>query len=214
MPRRLSFVLLLFLGLAGQTRAHPHVYVDAEVGFDITASHLSSLHIVWTYDEFTTLTLFDILDLDADGDGVLNEIDLAKVAAGETDWPPDFNGDVYLEADQRPVELAKPTNASAEMHGDRIAVRFDLPLNEPLDLSLGTAILRLYDPTYYYAYTATGLRNPSPGEGPCRASIVAFEADAAAAALQEQLAGLSREEMPEQANVGRLFADEIVLTCN
>lgn len=214
MPRRLSFVLLPFLGLAGQVSAHPHVFVDVDVGLDINASRLSSLQIVWTYDEFTTLTLFDILDLDTDGDGVLNEDDLAKVAAGETDWPPDYNGDVYLEVDQRPVELAKPTNASAEMHGDRIAVRFDLPLNEPLDLSLGTAILRLYDPAYYYAYTATGLTNPAPGQDLCQATIVPFEADAAAAALQEQLAALSREEMPEQANVGRLFADEIVLTCN
>jgi len=103
-PRRLSFVLFPFLGLAGQASAHPHVFVDVDVGFDINASRLSSLQIVWTYDEFTTLTVFDILDLDADGDGVLNEIDLAKVAGGETDWPPDYNGDVYLEADQRSVE--------------------------------------------------------------------------------------------------------------
>ncbi|MFD3191820.1 DUF1007 family protein [Sedimentitalea sp. HM32M-2] len=44
-----------FLGLAGQAGAHPHVFVDAEVGIDINVSRLSSLHIAWTYDEFTTL---------------------------------------------------------------------------------------------------------------------------------------------------------------
>ena len=73
----------------------------------------------------------------------------------------------------------QPTNASAEMQGDRIAVRFDLPLNELPDLSLGTMILRLYDPTYHYAYTATGLTNPAPdkGEGLCQATLVAFEAE-------------------------------------
>ena len=227
MRRLLSLVLLPFLGTAGQTSAHPHVFVDVDVGFHIIGSHLSSLHIVWTYDEFTTLnliswtyneftasTLFDILDAEPDGNGDLNQDDLAKIAAGETDWPPGYNGDVYLESGHRPVELAKPTNASAEMHDDRIAVRFDLPLNEPLDLSMGAAIVRLYDPTYYYAHTVTGVTNPIPGAGPCQATIAAFEADAAAAALQEQLAALSRDEMPEQANVGRLFADTIVLTCS
>ncbi|RKF16698.1 DUF1007 family protein [Roseovarius spongiae] len=202
----------MFLCVAGQSAAHPHVFVDTEVGFDIDASRLSSLHIVWTYDEFTTLTIFDILELDADGDGVLNKDDLAKVASGETDWPDGYNGDVYLEADQRQVGFGKPTNASAEMHGDKIVVRFDLPLNEPLDLSPGTAVLKFYDPNYYYAYTATGLMNPDTGS--CHATIVPFEADAAAAALQNQLAALSREETPEQQNVGQLFADEIVLTCN
>ncbi len=214
MPRRFLFILLPFLGVTGQAAAHPHVFVDAEVGFDTNASRLLSLHIAWKYDEFTTLALFDILDLDADGDGVLNDEDLAKVASGETDWPEDYNGDVYLDADRRPIKLAKPTNASAKMRGDRIVVRFDLPLNEPLDLSFESAILRLYDPTYYYAYTATGIIDPAAGSSPCRATIVPFEADAATAALQKQLAALSREEMPEQANVGRLFADEIMLTCN
>lgn len=212
--RHFPFILLTILGVAGQSAAHPHVFVDAEVGFEIHASRLASLHIAWTYDEFTTLTLFDILNLDSDGDGVLSEEDLAQVAAGETEWPDDYNGDVYLEADRRPIRLAKPKNATAEMSSDRITVRFDLPLNEPLDLSFGTAILRLYDPTYYYAYTATGIGNPAPGTGPCQATIVPFEADAAAALLQKQLAALSQEEMPEQANVGRLFADEIILTCD
>ncbi len=213
-PRHLPFLLLPLIGLTGPALAHPHIFVDAEVGFDIEAAQLTSLRITWTYDEFTTLVLFETLNLDTDGDGVLNAEDLAKVAAGETEWPDGYNGDVYLEAGQQVIAFGKPTNASAEMPGDKVTVRFDLPLKEPLDLSAGSAVLRLYDPYYYYAYTVTGLTKPEPGEGSCQATLVPFQADDATAALQDQLAALSREEMPEQENVGRLFADEIVLTCD
>jgi len=49
--------------------------------------------------------------------------------------------------------------------------------------------------------------------GTCEAEVAPFEPDAAAAALQAQLAALFREETPEQDNVGRLFSDEVSLTC-
>lgn len=133
-PRRLFYVLLPMLSLAGQAIAHPHVFVDADVGFAVNGTRLDSLRIAWTYDEFTTLVLFDILDLDADGDGVLTDDDLAKVVKGETDWPEGYDGDVHLEVGGVPVALTRPTNASAEMRDDRMVVVFDLPLEAPLDL--------------------------------------------------------------------------------
>ena len=213
MPRLLLSWVLMVLSATGRAAAHPHVFVDAEIGFAITDSRVSALRISWTYDEFTTLVLFDILDLDADGDGVLNEDDLANVAAGETEWPEHYNGDVYMEISGDPIVLDRPFNASAEMQGDRITVRFDLPLREPHDLSGDTANLRLSDPSYYYAYTVTGATVALPGTATCRATVVPFEADAATAELQRQLEALSREESPEQPDVGHLFADEVVLTC-
>ena len=90
---------------------------------------------------------------------------------------------------------------------------FDLPLSEPILIENTTASLRLYDPIYYYTYSIL----PEPGstglpEG-CQIQIVPFQPDAAANALQEQLAALSREDTPTQENVGRLFADEVSLTC-
>lgn len=214
MPRHLILLLLPFLGLPAPAAAHPHVFVDAAVGFRVEGTELSSLRVSWVYDEFTSLILFDILSLDADGDGLLNDADLARVVEGETDWPDDYNGDIYLEAGGRQVALGRPMNASAEMPDDRIIVHFDLPLSAPLDLTDGPAILRLYDPNYYYAYTVTVRTGPMFEAGACAATVTPFEPDETTSALQDQLAALSREEFPEQENVGRLFADEVVLTCD
>ena len=67
--------------------SHPHVFVDARTGFHFDAQgRLTALRITWTYDAFTSLKLFDILDLDKDNDGLLDDADRAAIVAGETEW--------------------------------------------------------------------------------------------------------------------------------
>ena len=94
------------------------------------------------------------------------------------------------------------------MSDARIEVSFDLPLKSPLMVDKG-AELRLYDPTYYYSYTAVSVE---PAEN-CELALRRFEPNQATSGLQVQLARLSREETPEQENVGRLFSDVIELKC-
>lgn len=204
----------MMMSLSEPVRAHPHIFVDAGSDFLFDeAGRLAALRISWRYDEFATLFMFDVLDLDTDGDGRLDDADRAAIVAGETDWPPDYEGDVYLDVAGAKRALTRPENAVAEMVDDRIIVHFDLPLADPVDMSGIRATLRLYDPSYYYAYSATDtprLVNEPPG---CAATIVPFVPDDAAAKAQAQLAALSREETPSQPNIGRLFSDEIVLSC-
>ncbi|WP_417586688.1 DUF1007 family protein [Pararhodobacter oceanensis] len=210
-----GIALLSAMCLGQSAGAHPHVFVDAKAGFLFTGQgQLRGLRISWTYDAFTTLFLIDALDLDRDGDGQLNDEDRAAIVAGETDWPPDYNGDVYLEVAGQPRVLTRPENAVAGMEGDQITIVFDLPLAEPEALDGNPAILRLYDPVYYYAYQILPddtLLQDLPRI--CEAAVIPFEPDSASAALQAKLAALSREETPEQEDVGRLFSDQVRLTC-
>jgi ABC-type uncharacterized transport system substrate-binding protein len=214
MPRPPAVSLLALL-IAAPAGAHPHVFVDAGAGFRLDGDgRLEGLRISWTYDEFTSLVLLDVLDIDADGDGELDDADRAAIVAGETDWPDDYDGDVHLEVGGAPRALGRPEGGEAGLEDGRITVRFDLPLAEPAELGDATAVLRLYDPTYFYAYTVVAA--PAPGELPagCVADLLPFVPDAATAELQAELAALSREEVPEQEGVGRLFADEVVLRCD
>ena len=205
------YATLCGLSLASPAFAHPHIFVDARAGFIFNeAGQLSALRIHWTYDAFTSLTLFDILDLDKDNDGALDDADRAAIVAGETEWQDGYKGDTYLEAGGADVPLAKPVNGSAWLAEDRISVTFDLPLQVPLQVT-GEILLKLYDPSYYYAYTVIGLEETEMGS--CMADFQSFEPDEAAADLQAQLALLSQEETPEQEDVGRLFADEVRLRC-
>ena len=195
--------------------AHPHVFVDARAGFLFnTGAELQALRISWTYDALTSLFLLDALDLDRDGDGQLDDADRAAIVAGETEWPPEFKGDVYLELEGEDRPLTRPQNAAARMEDGLISVVFDLPLGAPVALSGGAAVLRLYDPGFYYAYTILDGGPLSEGlPDTCAVQIIAFEENEATAELQAELRALSQEEVPDQDNVGRLFADEIVVSC-
>lgn len=196
---------------ASPLAAHPHVFVDARAGFQFAEDgRLAGLRITWTYDAFTSLTLFDVLDLDKDGDGALNDDDRAAIVAGETGWADDYKGDTYLERDGADVALARPLNGKAWLKEDRITVTFDLPLAAPMDVT-GDVILKLYDPFYYYAYTVVGLDEASAGG--CTAKLVSFVPEEASSELQSLLAKLSRDETPEQEGVGRYFADQVKLSC-
>lgn len=210
--RRLLCLFAALSVIAGQpASSHPHVFVETRAGFMFDPEgRLASLRITWTYDAFTSLVLFDILDLDKDRDGKLDEEDRAAVVAGETSWGEGYNGDIFVELGEATVPMAAPTNGSAWMTEDRITVAFDLPLAEPLDTD-GALLLRFYDPAYYYAYEVVALEDGV--RNGCTAEIIPFEPDAATAELQRQLAALSREETPEQADVGSLFADQVWLRC-
>lgn len=214
MLRKFWSVFFLAVCLGGVAKAHPHVFVDARTGFIFDEDgQLSALRISWTYDEFTTLILFESLNLDQDGDGQFNDADRAAVIKGETSWAPDYKGDVYLEVAGQDYPLGRPRAAAVTFEDHRVEVSFDLPLARPVAVNDAPAILRLYDPIFYYAYTILPALVGSDLPDGCQEQVVPFEPDAAASALKEQLAALSREDTPSQDNVGRLFADEVRLTC-
>ena len=208
--------MMMWLVLAqGPASAHPHIFVDAKAGFHIAEDgSLTGLYISWTYDPFTTLFLFDALDLDRDKDGQLNDDDYAAILRGETEWADGYVGDIYLEVNEKVQPHLRPVDAKADYSNDQITIRFDLPLAEPVNVPGQDVSLRLYDPNFYYAYSVVEITNPVPMPTACEAWIYAFEPDAVTGDLLVALGTLSREETPEQADVGRLFSDEVVLSCD
>lgn len=212
--RILTSALALLLS-ATSAQAHPHVFVDAQGAYLFDEDgRLAGLQIYWLYDAFTTLLLHDTLELDPDGDGKLDEADLQRIAIGETDWPPEYEGDTYLWIDGRKQKLSRPFDASAHMIEDRVEVSFTLRLDAPVEMSGRLASLKIYDPAYYYAYAIPGEgRISGPATG-CQLRINRFFANEQTQAVQEQLSQLSKEDIPDDPNIGAMFAEEIELQCD
>jgi ABC-type uncharacterized transport system substrate-binding protein len=207
-------LICVALCLGGPAKAHPHVFVDARTGFIFGADgQLEALRISWTYDEFTTLILFESLNLDQDGDGQFSDSDRAAIIAGETNWDRAYKGDVYLEFAGQDYPLGRPEAAAVTLNNNQVEVSFDLPLSHPLRIDNTSVFLRLYDPFFYYAYTIVPPTDPPNMPEGCQAEIVPFEPNAAESALKDKLAALGLDEIPAVENVGRLFSDEVRLTC-
>ena len=206
--------MLFAMCLGGVTKAHPHVFIDARTGFVFGSDRqLEAVRISWHYDEFTTLVLFETLELDLDQDGQLNDADRVKILEGETNWPQDYKGDIYLEVLGQDYPLGRPKAAAVKLNANQIEVIFDLPLSKPIRVDSSPVFLRLYDPFFYFAYTIISAKASPELPENCEAQIVHFEPTTAERFLQEKLAALGREDSPEIENVGRLFSDEVQLTC-
>ncbi len=210
-----SFLLACGLSVFAPTvDAHPHIFVDADGGFLFNDSgELVGVRIFWLYDAYSTLFLYDTLDLDKDGDGELDAADLEKVRQGETTWDPEYEGDTYLWIAGQKQKLSRPLKTSARMVEGRIGVSFELHLQAPKNIRGSRASLKLYDPIYYYAYSILSEGRIFGNASGCHISVKRFDPDEQTAALQKELSTLSREELPENLNVGSKFAEEIILQC-
>lgn len=215
-PASLVALAVLAPGLAG---THPHVWVTGGAHFGVDAEgRIERIYINWTYDEFASLYLLNYLSADADGDQVLSEEDKAKILADQTQWPDDFAGDSYLFVEGAKKKMGKPVNPDTRiLPSGQVEVTFERLLETPFRPGADgpDAIVRVYDPTFYYAYEVTEppeVRGPE-GHG-CTTRHVPYDPSAPGlAALRTELAALGTDETPEQQDVGALFADELRLTC-
>ena len=214
MSHKFWSIIIVMMCLGEPAKAHPHVFVDARTGFIFgTDGLLEALHISWTYDEFTTLILFESLNLDPDGNGQFNDADRAAIIDGETKWSHTYKGDVYLELAGQDYPLGRPEAAAVRLSGNQVEVSFDLPLLQPVRIDNAPVFLRLYDPFYYYAYSIVPPIAHANLPEDCQLQILSFEPSAAESTLQEKLAALGREDIPALENIGRLFSNEVQLTC-
>lgn len=214
MIRSLLLACAIFV-FGSPMNAHPHIFVDADGGFVFNdAGLLVGVRVFWLYDAYTTLFLYDTLDLDKDGDGALNKADLEKVRQGETTWEPGYEGDTHLWIDGEKQILSRPLETSAQMIKGRIGVSFEVHLQTPQDMAGRSASLKLYDPLYYYAYSIPNEGRILGKASGCHVWVNRFNPDGQTAKLQKELSALSREEMPENLNIGAKFAEEIALQCD
>jgi ABC-type uncharacterized transport system substrate-binding protein len=203
------------LCLGSGAMAHPHVFVQAEVELIVDQGQLTGVRLNWIYDDFFSLLLTEDLQIDPDGDLVLTEEELATLSASVTDWPPDYQGDLYLVQDAQPLALAPRQEHHATLRDGLVVETVLMPLANPV--TVGDPVeVRVYDPFYYIAYSVVGDLVVT-GDPNCTASYRAADLNAAYALVDELLYGRPAsdvgpdEQFPE---VGVHFADTVTLRCD
>lgn len=211
---RSGLISAALVASVGVAEAHPHVFVDGRVDFVFDAqAQLKGIEVTWLYDPFETLYVLSSLKIDPGSAWTLDEEERASVIAYESDWADTFNGAARLSMDETPLELKRPTDFHARLVGNQLEVTFVRDLTAPVASDIGDVTVTFYEETYYYAFAITEVPEFIGNADGCSATVDRFDPDTQMAALQSMLARLSREETPEDIDVGRLFTDRIHLTC-
>lgn len=202
--------LILAVAAAVPAAAHPHVFVETGLRLVLDAQgRATGIEVTWEYDELYSLLNFEDLGLDGDYDGELTAAELDRLDGFDLHWVPGYAGDLYLETGAGPVPLGPPEGRGVSVHAGRIRSVHLRPLPQPVPAA--GLVLRVYDPSFYTAYSLT--LGVTAGGG-CRAEVTPPDLDAADARLKALLAAIpaTRTETDFPA-VGATFADRVTIRC-
>ena len=188
--------------------AHPHVFVDTKlrvvIGDDGT---FEGLEVSWTYDDFYSLLLLSDYGLDNDGDGELDDSELVRLKGFDLQWIDGFEGDSYATRAGSPVALGAPQDRGVSVSAGQITSTHFRPASGPAD----GLVIKAFDPTFYTAYT---LVDAVAVDGPCKATQVPADLDAAYTLVEELLYVTPSSDLEEgYPEVGEAFADTVTLSC-
>lgn len=144
--RRFLALLPLLLLLPLPTAAHPHVWIDATLGYVFENGKVTALEVTWLFDDFYSALVLE--DFDTDGDGSLSqqELDALVGISAANLMSYSFFTHLKIAGAKQYVALVKEFYAEVA-DGDLILYRFRVPLpgpTAPEDLSVG-----LFDDSYY-----------------------------------------------------------------
>ncbi|GMG85495.1 DUF1007 family protein [Paralimibaculum aggregatum] len=194
--------------------AHPHIFVDGGVDFVIgDGSQLTALEVTWIFDAFETLYMLAAAGHAPTTVGALADAAQRDLIQELGDWPEDFAGSAHLSIDGQPISLDRPTGFAVDLIDGRLRLTFLRRLANPREIKARRVEVGFYEATYFYAFTVTNPPRIRGSSDHCMAEVKRFNPDTGLVVLQSTLFDLDREETPEIANVGALFADRVVLQC-
>lgn len=201
---------------AGQAAAHPHMFIDAGVTvlFD-GQGRATAVRIEWRYDEFFTLSYLADEGYDPDFDGILTAEEEARLVGFDARWEAGHPGDSYALAGTTPVALSGPTEPTARVEGGRIVTSHLRRFAEPVAVGDAALTIRVYDPSFYTAYTIPTEPALTDAPSDCLAQVYRPDRDEADEILLAELAKLPPDADAEAMfpAVGALFAEEVRVTC-
>jgi len=202
------------LTFASAAHAHPHMFFKSTAQFVLDdRGRLTKLRVVFLVDELNTIYTFTELGVNKDGDNKLTSDESKLIARKVMDGFGEYNFFTFLQDQSGKIALDRPAATTVEIQQGRLGLAFIIPLNAPLKLTGKSIYLQLYDPSYFTAISVDLRPSVVGGGRKCSISVIKPTETEQTRRSQVLLSQLSREETPNQKNVGAIFAETTRLKC-
>jgi ABC-type uncharacterized transport system substrate-binding protein len=209
MKRSLAVLTLSTLPFAAS--AHPHIFIDAGISFIFNdAGALSAVKVEWAYDDLYTLVMLDDYGLDVDGDGKITVKEQEKLVGFDMQWLDGFEGDLYVTFAGKKIALGQPIKPTAVLSDGRLVTSHIRKFKKPVNMAGGSIALKVFDPTYYSAYTLD-LGAEVINRDSCMMEQISADLGKAYDVVENLLYGSGTED--DFPAVGENFADTLTLSC-
>lgn len=215
LQQHLTYCLAALFCAPQIAQAHPHIFVDAELGVIFDADgQLEAVQIGWIYDEFYSMLLVSDMGLDPDFTGHVAEHERPDLDGFDMNWVDDYHGDTHASQQDAKLPLSRPISWTSDYRDGQLRSTHIRQFDTPID-ARDTIIISVYDPTYYTSYRIIGTPQVT-GREDCDLRIFEPDWDAAGVQLEaalDELLGAGIEIEADFPAVGALFADELRITC-
>ncbi|REG83749.1 DUF1007 family protein [Marinomonas pollencensis] len=145
---RLIGVLWFALLGANSALAHPHIWVDVQYQAVVDMPAIETLNATWSWDVFTSLSLLEAYDENADGKFTGNE--RAQLLEGLQNLKKD-DYFVQLKVADETLKPASVTISDLGMKDKMLWMTLKVTLPAPVNLETTKLTMAFGDPEYYFA---------------------------------------------------------------
>jgi ABC-type uncharacterized transport system substrate-binding protein len=201
------------LALAGEARAHPHVWVtmQSELVYAPDGS-VTGVHHAWTFDDM--FSVFATQGIEAKQKGQFTREELAPLAEVNVTSLKEYDFFTFAKANGTPVEFKEPPTGyylDFDPKETVLTLHFTLPLKAPVKAKDLT--VEVYDREFFVDFSFAE-KNPvkllgAPAQ--CKAAVV--NPQQMDAALAQRLGQLGPDQRDPSLTIGAEFANKIVVKC-
>jgi ABC-type uncharacterized transport system substrate-binding protein len=209
-------ILALALTGAADSRAHPHVWIEArsDVVFDDQGLIVAVNH-EWKMDESYSEMATD--GLDADGDGLYSPQELEPLTKENIESLREYSYFTFMKSGDSAVAFGDIVEAGQLWSHKRLTLHFQMRLRDPVDPTKSRVYYRVYDPDYFISIefptkeAVTALGGKPAG---CAVELRDPVANDETAQTKAMLASKGKEwQPPPEQDFGAMFAQPIIVSC-
>ncbi len=202
--------VLLSVGCFTTAHAHPHTWIDMQTRFLINdQQELTGLDLIWHFDDVYSASILE--DMKQKNEPL--EKQYQEFARDSIDYMAAENWLTRFSMNDKPIQFQKPTSYKTEKYAHHLALHFILPLKVPAPVTGNHFNLSIYDSTYDVEMLHHKLSAISVTDNAAANCSIKLEApypleDLSAYATSLDITAQSDDDL------GEMFAENVVLTCN
>jgi ABC-type uncharacterized transport system substrate-binding protein len=205
-------LLVVFLGIASQAAAHPHVWVSVKSELRYQPDgRVAGVRHFWTFDE--AYSAYVTQGLDADKNGTLTPDELKDLAKENTTSLVDFDYFTVIKANGAKQTFGEPRDYGMAFDKGAATLSFYLPLTAPVRAGKSLSI-EVYDPTFFVDFRLVEGEDAVLVSGAPTGCVTTISRPKAIDPAQQQKLGEAFfEALSSSGNFGAQFANRAIVAC-
>ena len=203
---KISFFFTLLFPLT--LSAHPHAWVDTNTYIESDDTHITALHMTWTFDAETSTYMLQGEDVSPEK----KDATLHKLAQGVVGNMYNEHYFTYLYDGNEPVRYKEARHPQLVQDGNKLVLSFELPLSNPIAFKDKKFKLYIYDETYFVDMSWLDKSNIQLSEQLTTQCTNELLAPKASDELRAYTLSLASDVAPDNT-IGQLFSQKYQLHC-